>query len=240
MRIVQKYGGTSLADSALIRKAAQRAAELSSQGHQVVLVVSAQGDTTDQWVLKAKEWAPEPASRELDAYLSAGEQLSAALMAIALQSLGRQAVSLTGWQAGVHTDGIHGDARILEVDTSRLEKELAEGKIPVVAGFQGLAPNGDVTTLGRGGSDTTAVALAVWLKADKCQIFTDVDGVYERDPRQDSSARKFDRIGYDHMLWLIDQGAQVLHDRSVELAKKYGVPIQVLSAFQDAEGTTVE
>ncbi len=240
MRMVQKYGGTSVGTETRIQKAASRAVSLANQGHQVVLVVSAQGHTTDELLGKAQGIDPRGSDREMDACLSAGEQISAALMAMAIQSQGKQAVSLSGWQAGIQTDGVHADARILAIDTSRLERELEAGKIVVVAGFQGLGPNQDVTTLGRGGSDTTAVALAAWLKADKCQIFTDVDGVYDRDPRKDSQARKFTRIGYDAMLELMREGAQVLHDRSVELAKAYKIPVEVLSAFSDAPGTLVE
>ena len=165
--------------------------------------------------------------------------MSACLMAMALESLGRKSVSLTGWQAGIRTDGCHGDARILEICTDRIRRELAMGKIVVVAGFQGIGSDGDVTTLGRGGSDTTAVALAAWLKADRCLIYTDVDGVYDRDPRLHPDAKRFDRIGYDEMLTLARGGAQVLHHRCVELGKDHGVPIRVLSSFRGGEGTLV-
>ena len=175
----------------------------------------------------------------MDAYLAAGEQMSAALMAMAIGALGCGAVSLSGAQAGVHTDDVHGNARILNVDPGRIFRELDGGKIVVAAGFQGISPRGDVTTLGRGGSDTTAVALAAALGADKCQIFTDVDGVYDRDPRLHPDARRFDRIGYDKMLALIENGAQVLHDRSVETAREHGLKIEVLSAFADTPGTIV-
>jgi aspartate kinase len=175
----------------------------------------------------------------MDAYLAAGEQMSAALTAMALGSLGQVAVSLTGAQAGIHTDGIHGNARITRIDTDRIRRELDMGKIVVVAGFQGIDSDGDVTTLGRGGSDTTAVALAAYLGADRCQIFTDVDGVYDRDPRMYADARRFDRIGYGKMLELIENGAQVLHDRSVELARDWGIEVEVLSAFADTPGTIV-
>ena len=239
MLIVQKYGGTSLGDEARIGKAARRAAELSRGGHRIVIVVSAQGDTTDELIEKAAKVNKRRAAREMDAYLAAGEQMSAGLMAMAIGALGCGAVSLTGWQAGIHTDGAHGNARILSVDTARIEKELDAGKIVVVAGFQGVDNDGDITTLGRGGSDTTAVALAAGLKADKCQIFTDVDGVYDRDPRVFPDAKRFDTISYEKMLALIENGAQVLHDRSVEFAMQYRIPVEVLSAFTGAPGTVV-
>lgn len=239
MLIVQKYGGTSLADAGRIRAAARRAAELAWQGNQVVVVVSAQGDTTDMLIEKAGQINRHRAAREMDAYLAAGEQMSAGLMSMAIGALGCGAVSLTGWQAGIHTDGVHGNARITHIDPRRIRKELEAGKIVVVSGFQGLDPDGDITTLGRGGSDTTAVALAAFLEADKCQIYTDVDGVYDRDPRQFPDAKRFDCIGYDKMMALIENGAQVLHDRSVEFAREYGIRVEVLSAFTGTPGTVV-
>ena len=239
MLYVRKYGGTSLADGEKIMAAARRAAELHRQGHQVVLVVSAQGHTTDEMIRRAGEINRRGSAREMDAYLSAGEQMSAALMAMALGALGSRAVSLTGIQAGIRTDGVHGNARILMVDPERIQRELEQGKIVVAAGFQGMDAEGDVTTLGRGGSDTTAVALAASLKADRCQIFTDVDGIYDRDPRIHPDARKYDRIGYEAMLGLIENGAQVLHDRSVELAREHEIQVEVLSAFSDGPGTVV-
>jgi len=239
MLIIQKYGGTSLADTQRIRTAAQRAAGLAQQGHRVVMVVSAQGHTTDELIARASEINRRGSSREMDALLSAGEQISAALTAMAIGALGYPAVSLTGWQAGIHTDSTHGNAHIREISCQRILEELDQGKIVVVAGFQGLDADGDITTLGRGGSDTTAVALAAYLKADKCQIFTDVDGVYNRDPRIYPDAARFGRISYDRMLTLIENGAQVLHDRSVEFAKKYGIAVEVLSAFTGAPGTIV-
>lgn len=239
MLIVQKYGGTSLTDAEKIRSAAKRAAGLAQQGHSIVVVVSAQGDTTDEMIQRAAQVNRRGSSREMDALLSAGEQISAALTAMAIGSLGYPAVSLTGWQAGIDTDGIHGNARIRNISCDRIQKELAQGKIVVVAGFQGLDDDGDVTTLGRGGSDTTAVALAAYLKADKCQIFTDVDGVYNRDPRIYPDATRFGKISYEKMLTLIENGAQVLHDRSVEFARQYGIPVEVLSAFTGAPGTIV-
>ena len=239
MLIVQKYGGTSLGDGCRLQTAARRVALLARQGAQVVVVVSAQGDTTDIMIEKAEQINPRGSSREMDAYLSAGEQMSAGLMAMAIGALGIPAVSLTGAQAGIRTDSVYGNAAITNVETGRILKELGEGKVVVAAGFQGVADNGDITTLGRGGSDTTAVALAAYLKADQCQIFTDVDGVYDRDPRRYSDAIRFGRISYEKMLRLIENGAQVLHDRSVELARKHGIAVEVLSAFTGAPGTIV-
>lgn len=239
MLIVQKYGGTSLADAQRIRSAAHRATGLARQGNQVVVVVSAQGETTDLLIEKAAQINRRGAAREMDAYLAAGEQMSAGLMAMAIGAMGYPAVSMTGWQAGIATDDVHGNARIVSVDTHRIRQELDGGKIVVVAGFQGLDPDGDITTLGRGGSDTTAVALAGYLHADKCQIFTDVDGVYDRDPRLYPDAVRFGRISYEKMLGLIENGAQVLHDRSVELAREFGIPLEVLSAFTGEPGTIV-
>lgn len=239
MLIVQKYGGTSLENAEKIRSAAKRAAGLAGEGHNIVIVVSAQGDTTDLMIEKAIQINRHRAAREMDAYLAAGEQMSAGLLAMAIGALGCGAVSLTGWQAGIQTDGVHGNARILKIETQRIARELEAGKIVVVSGFQGVDPDGDITTLGRGGSDTTAVALAAYLQADKCQIFTDVDGVYDRDPRVFRDAVRFDRIGYEKMLALIENGAQVLHDRSVEFARDYKIPVEVLSAVTGASGTIV-
>lgn len=239
MLIVQKYGGTSLADAEKIRNAARRVVDLARQGIRVVVVVSAQGDTTDLLIEKAAQLNRRGSVREMDAYLAAGEQMSAGLMAMAIGALGYPAVSLTGWQAGIRTDSAHGNARIRAIDTNRILTELESGKIVVVAGFQGISEGNDVTTLGRGGSDTTAVALAAQLKADRCQIFTDVDGVYDRDPRIYPDAIRFGRISYGRMLALIENGAQVLHDRSVECARDAGIPIEVLSAFTGAPGTIV-
>lgn len=239
MLIVQKYGGTSLGDIERIRTAARRAAGLARLGNQVVVVVSAQGDTTDLMIEKAVQVNKRRAAREMDAYLAAGEQMSAGLVAMAIGALGCLSVSLTGWQAGIKTDGVHGNARITDIDTARIRKELDAGKVVVVAGFQGFDPDGDITTLGRGGSDTTAVALAAYLKADKCQIFTDVDGVYDRDPRIFPDAVRFRSISYSKMMALIENGAQVLHDRSVEFAREYGILVEVLSAFTGEPGTLV-
>lgn len=239
MLIVQKYGGTSLANPQRIQTAASRAVALIRQGHQIVMVVSALGDTTDTMIRQAVQINRRGALREMDAYLSAGEQMSAGLMAMAIGTLGCSAVSLSGQQAGIQTDGVYGNARIQAVDTHRIRQELENGNIVVVAGFQGAAANGDITTLGRGGSDTTAVALAAWLGADRCQIFTDVDGIYDRDPRIFQDAVRFSTISYEKMLRLIGSGAQVLHDRSVELAREFGLKIEVLSAFTGAPGTIV-
>lgn len=237
MLIVQKYGGSSLADEIRIRTAAQRVAALARQGHKLIVVVSAQGDTTDE--LLEKLVFPTRSLRELDAYLTTGEQQSAALMAMALQELGCKAVSLTGWQSGILTDDRHTDAKIIGLTGNRIIRELDRGRTVVVAGFQGINSRGDITTLGRGGSDTTAVALAAYLKADKCMIYTDVDGVYDRDPRKHPDAVRYQTIGYDAMLKLARSGAQVLHDRCVELAKQYRVPIQVISSFRPGDGTVV-
>lgn len=239
MLVVQKYGGTSLENRERIESAARRMADLARQGHKVVAVVSAQGHTTDQMIAKAAEVNRRGSAREMDAYLAAGEQMSAGLMTMAIGALGYPAVSLTGWQAGIHTDGAHGNARIISVDPQRIREELDKGKIVVVAGFQGIDPEGDITTLGRGGSDTTAVAVAAALQADKCQIFTDVDGIYDRDPRFYADAVRFGCISYERMLELIENGAQVLHDRSVELARDHDIAIEVLSAFTGAPGTMV-
>ena len=239
MLIVQKYGGTSLGDCGRIQAAARRIAALAHQGKQVVVVVSAQGDTTDIMIEKAAQVNRRGSNREMDAYLAAGEQMSAGLMAMAIGALGIPAVSLTGAQAGIHTDAVHGNARIMRIETGRILQELEAGNVVVVAGFQGIGENGDITTLGRGGSDTTAVALAAYLKADRCQIFTDVDGVYDRDPGRYPDAVRFGRLSYEKMLKLIENGAQVLHDRSVELAREHGIAVEVLSSFTGAPGTIV-
>ncbi len=239
MLIVQKYGGTSLADAGKIQTAARRVASLAHQGCRMVVVVSAQGESTDVMIHKAEQVNPRGSAREMDAYLAAGELMSAGLMAMAIGAMGCSAVSLTGAQAGIHTDSVHGNARIRTVDTDRILRELDAGKVVVVAGFQGVSDSGDTTTLGRGGSDTTAVALAAFLKADRCQIFTDVDGVYDRDPRKFPDAVRFGRLSYEKMLALIENGAQVLHDRSVEFARDYGIKVEVLSAFTGNPGTIV-
>ncbi len=238
MLIVQKYGGTSLADTERICKAARRAAQLVGKGHKVTMVVSAQGDTTDRLIAMAAPFGVN-APREMDAHMAAGEQMSAALMAMALGTYHCPAVSLTGWQAGILTDENYTDARIRYVNTRRIRDILDRGAVAVVAGFQGVDGKGNITTLGRGGSDTTAVALAAALGADLCQIYTDVDGVYDIDPRKYRNAKKFEAIGYERMLAMARNGAQVLHDRCVELAKEHRVQLEVLSAFRDVPGTVV-
>ena len=240
MLIVQKYGGSSLADSQRIHAAARRIAHCAENGAQVVVVVSAQGDTTDHLVANAQAVNPKSSAREMDAYLSAGEQMSAALMAMALEDLGCRAISLTGWQAGLLTDNTYGCARILRLQNSRIRRELDAGNIVIAAGFQGIDNSGNITTLGRGGSDTTAVALAAFLQADVCQIYTDVDGVYDKDPRKFPDAVRFHRLDYATMLEMARNGAQVLHDRCVEMAQQYGVRIQVLSSFREGPGTVVD
>lgn len=240
MLIIQKFGGSSLSDVKRIHRAAQRAIHAAKAGNQVVVVVSAQGDTTDHLVSAAAAVSPMVFPREMDAYLASGEQMSACLMAMAIQNQNRDAISLTGWQAGILTEDIHADARVLKLTNNRIREELDQGKIVVVTGFQGINSQGDMTTLGRGGSDTTAVALAAFLKADMCQIYTDVDGVYDRDPRIFPDAVRYNEIDYDAMLSLARQGAQVLHDRCVELAKTHHVQIQVLSSFRPGKGTIVK
>lgn len=239
MRMVQKFGGTSLQDSRRLRRAAEIVAKAQREGWQVAVVVSAQGDMTDRLIACAGELTPAPSLREMDALLSTGEQQSAALLAIALQQLEIPAISLTGWQAGIHTNGHFGSAEIERITPGRLEQALDEGMIPVISGFQGVDANGNITTLGRGGSDTTAVALATAMGAELCRIYTDVDGVYDRDPRSFPDAHKFSRIGYAEMLNLAQQGAQVLHPRCVELAKAGKLPLEVRSAFSDTPGTMV-
>ena len=239
MLIIQKYGGSSLADDQKIQNAARRAVTLAWEGHRVVMVVSAQGDTTDELIAGAAAFQSAHCRREMDAYMAVGEQLSAGRMAMAILSMGHPAVSLTGWQAGILTDDTFGNARIRSLGDRRIQRELEKGNIVVVAGFQGICGSGDVTTLGRGGSDTTAVALAAFLQADRCQIFTDVDGVYDRDPRRYPDAVRFDRIGYGRMLTMARQGAQVLHDRCVEMAREHGVILEVLTSFTETPGTLV-
>ena len=239
MLIVEKFGGTSVANAMRIRNAARKLVEEAKEGHRVVAVVSAQGDLTDRLLEKIRSISDHPSARESDACVSAGENISAALVTMAVESMGYPAVSLAGWQAGLATDKVYGNARIHSLRTDRILRELNAGKIVVVAGFQGVDDSGNVTTLGRGGSDTTAVALASFLDADRCVIFTDVDGVYDRDPRQFADAVKYAVIDYDSMLALCAQGAQVLHDRCVELAREKGILVEVRSAFRDVPGTLV-
>ena len=239
MLIVLKFGGSSLANTMRIYAAAEKIAAELQNGHQVVAVVSAQGDTTDFLLEKAHSITENPDLRELDACLSTGEQVSAAMMAMALQDMGYPAISLTGWQAGILTDGDFGAAHVIGLSSDRISKLLQQGKAVIVTGFQGISPDMDITTLGRGGSDTTAVALAAFLQADLCRIYTDVDGVYDKDPRKCPDAIKFDQIGYQQMLALAQSGAQVLHDRCVEMAMQHKVCIQVLSSVRPGMGTFV-
>ena len=238
--IVQKFGGTSVADSGRLRHVAQIITDTYKAGNQVVAVLSAQGDTTDELIEKAREINPGASTREMDMLLSTGEQISVALCAMAVEALGFPVVSLTGWQAGMVTNTVSMNARIKKVDTERIEAELDARRIVIVTGFQGINRYDDVTTLGRGGSDTSAVALAASLHADLCQIYTDVDGVYTADPRLVPHARKLDEVTYNEMLELATLGAQVLHNRSVEMAKKYNVSLEVLSSFSGNPGTKVK
>ena len=238
--IVQKFGGTSVADTERLRNVARIITDAYKAGNQVVAVLSAQGDTTDDLIEKAREINPEASSREMDMLLSTGEQISVSLCAMAIEAMGYPVISLTGWQSGVITNTVSGNARIKKVDTERIEAELNQKKIVIVTGFQGVDRNHDITTLGRGGSDTSAVALAAVLGADLCQIYTDVEGVYTADPRKVTGARKLDEVTYNEMLDLATLGAQVLHNRSVELARKYNVKMEVLSSFTGHPGTKVK
>jgi aspartate kinase len=240
MLIVQKFGGSSVADAQRIRNVARIVAETFLLGHDVVVVLSAQGDTTDELLEKAAELNANPSKRELDMLLTTGEQQSVALMAMCLESMDLPVVSLNSWQVGIRTDAGYGSARIRRVETERLRRELDQHRIVLVTGFQGVNKFDDYTTLGRGGSDTTAVALAAALHADRCQIYTDVEGVYTADPRKVAGARKLEEITYDEMLELASMGAQVLMNRSVELAKRYGVELEVLSSLVRAPGTKVK
>jgi len=237
--IVQKYGGSSVADAEKIKHVANRIVRTKEQGHDVVVVVSAMGKTTDELIALAKSISPNPPEREMDMLLATGEQVSIALVAMAIHELGHEAISLTGPQVGIITDSSFSKARIRHVNTDRIMESLRQGKIVVVAGFQGVTMDGHITTLGRGGSDTTAVALAAALGASVCDIFTDVDGVYTADPRIVRDARRIDVISYEEMLELASLGAKVLHSRSVELARKFNVPLRVRSTFSDDEGTKV-
>ena len=238
--IVQKYGGTSMGSIEKIKSVAKKVILEKEKGNDVVVVVSAMGKTTNKLVDLAKEISVNPDKRELDVLLSTGEQISISLLAIAIQSLGYDAISFTGYQAGIRTKGIHSKSEIESIDVDRIKENLEQGKIVIVAGFQGINENGDITTLGRGGSDTTAVALAAALHADACEIYTDVEGVYTADPRVVPNAKKMKEITYDEMLELATLGAKVLHNRSVELAKKYGVQLVVRSSLNRAEGTVVK
>ena len=238
--IVQKFGGSSVADANRVRNVANRVVETANAGNKVVVVVSAQGDTTDDLIEKAMEINPNASKREMDMLFTIGEQMSVALMSMAMDSLGVPAVSLNAFQVAMHTTSAHGSARLKKIDAARIRRELDNRRIVVVTGFQGIDKYNDYTTLGRGGSDTTAVALAAALHADACEIYTDVDGVYTADPRLVPTARKLESISYDEMLDLAALGAGVLHSRSVELAKKYGVQLVVRSSLNESEGTIVK
>lgn len=238
--IVQKFGGSSVKDAEHVMNVARRVVETYDAGNNVVVVVSAQGDTTDDLIEKAKEINPNASRREMDMLLATGEQISISLLAMAIEKIGRPVVSLTGWQAGFKTDAVYSNARISRIDSQRLKNEIDKRNIVIVAGFQGLNKYDDITTLGRGGSDTSAVALAAALCADLCEIYTDVDGVYTADPRFVKNAKKLDDISYDEMLELASLGANVLHNRSVEMAKKYHVNMCVRSSLNKNEGTFVK
>lgn len=238
--IVQKFGGTSVRDAERVMNVARIVTDTFAKGNDVVVVVSAQGDTTDDLIAKAEEINPNASRREKDMLLAAGEQISIALLAMAIEKLGYHAISLLGWQAGFETSSAHTAARIKRVNAERIREALDKKNIVVVAGFQGLSRHGDITTLGRGGSDTSAVAIAAAMHADLCQIYTDVEGVYTADPRKVENARKLQEISYDEMLELATLGAQVLNNRSVEMAKKYNIELEVLSSLAKASGTIVK
>ena len=240
MLIVQKFGGSSVADAERVRRVAGIITDTYKKGNDVIVVVSAQGDTTDDLIAKAQEINPKASKREMDMLMAAGEQISISLLAMAIEAMGYPVISLLGWQAGFQTDSNYMSARIKRLDTERLQNELDKKKIIIVAGFQGINSRQDVTTLGRGGSDTSAVAIAASLKADLCQIYTDVEGVYTADPRKVPNAQKLDEITYDEMLELATLGAQVLNNRSVEMAKKYNVELEVLSSINPVPGTKVK
>ncbi|MDH5661509.1 MAG: aspartate kinase [Elusimicrobiota bacterium] len=237
--IVQKYGGTSIAGPERIKKVARRIIETKKRGNKVVIVVSAPGDTTDKLIQTAQQITLSPSEREMDMLLATGEQMSIALLAMAIHAFGEEAVSLTGGQVGIVTDETFTNAKIRKIDTRKIEKELSKDRIIIVAGFQGITAERDITTLGRGGSDLTAVALASVLKADQCEVYTDVAGVYTADPRIVPDARKIDRISYEEMLELASLGAQVMVPRSIHVANKFGVDIHVRSSFNDEEGTVI-
>jgi len=237
--IVQKYGGSSVADAEKIKNVARRIVATKEKGNEVIVVVSAMGDTTDDLIQLARKINPKPEERELDVLLSTGEIVSSTLMAMALHGMGYKAVSLSGAQAGIQTDTIYSKARILHIAPKRVIKELEKGNIVIVAGFQGITDEMDIVTLGRGGSDTTAVALAAALKAQVCQIYTDVEGVFTADPRLVPEARKLTEIGYEEMLELATLGAKVMHSRAVELGQVYNMPILVASSFSDKSGTII-
>lgn len=238
--IVQKFGGTSVGSIERIQNVANRVIEEKSNGNEVVVVVSAMGKTTDQLVTMANEISANPSRREMDMLLTTGEQVTISLLAISLIEKGFDTLSLTGWQAGIETEAVHGNARILNIDESKIKEQLEKGKIVIVAGFQGVTKDGSITTLGRGGSDTTAVALAAALQADKCDIYTDVTGVFTTDPRYVKDARQLLSVSYDEMLELANLGAAVLHPRAVEYAKNYNVALEVRSSMERMRGTIIE
>ncbi|MHC0037431.1 aspartate kinase [Pseudoneobacillus sp. C159] len=238
--IVQKFGGTSVGSSERIKNVAERVLEEKNNGNDVVVVVSAMGKTTDVLVSLAKELSANPSKREMDMLLSTGEQVTIALLSMALAEKGVSATSFTGWQAGISTESVHSNARITHIDTKAIQAQIEAGQVVVVAGFQGISETGDITTLGRGGSDTTAVALAAALGADKCDIYTDVTGVFTTDPRYVKEARKLLSVSYDEMLELANLGAGVLHPRAVEFAKNYQVPLEVRSSLERVAGTIIE
>lgn len=238
--IVMKFGGSSVGNAERMKCVAQRIVEKKEQGHQCVVVVSAMGDTTDELIDLSAQITQKPSAREMDMLLTTGEQMSVALLSMAIHELGHSAISYTGWQIGMLTDEMHGKARIKDIKPRRIHDALEAGNIVVVAGFQGTSDEGEITTLGRGGSDTTAVALAAAIKADMCEIYTDVDGVYSTDPRVVKRARKLNEISYDEMLELANLGAAVLHPRAVEYAKHYNVKLVVRSSFTHSEGTIVK
>ncbi|MFI8493152.1 aspartate kinase [Peribacillus butanolivorans] len=238
--IVQKFGGTSVGSVEKIKNVANRVIEEAENGNEVVVVVSAMGKTTDELVYMAQDISRTPSKREMDMLLTTGEQVTISLLTMALIEAGREAISFTGWQAGMQTESVHGNARILNIDASRIQAQLQAKKIVVVAGFQGNDANGEITTLGRGGSDTTAVAIAAALNADRCDIYTDVTGVFTTDPRYIKDARKLQSISYDEMLELANLGAGVLHPRAVEYAKNHQIPLEVRSSMEKEAGTTIE
>lgn len=237
--VVQKYGGSSVANPDRIKNVAERVTGYKKRGYDLVVVVSALGDTTDELIKLAQKISNNPPEREMDMLLSTGEQISVALLAMAIQRLGYEAISLTGFQVGIITDTAHTKARIVKIEADKIKQELKKDNIVIVAGFQGMAPNQDITTLGRGGSDLTAVALAKTLAADECEIYTDVEGVFTCDPRIEPKARKIEKITYDEMLEMASLGAQVMQARSIEVAKKFDIPIHVRSSFSDRPGTMI-
>jgi len=238
--IVLKFGGSSVADNNKLNLVASKIIELYNQKNNIVVVVSAQGKTTDKLIQEAKELSNKPNKRELDVLLSCGEQITISKLSILLNSLGYKAISLTGWQAGIHTNLTNQDAKIQKIYTGRIERELKKGNIVIVAGFQGINENSDITTLGRGGSDTTAVALAAALNSKQCYIYSDVDGIYSADPNKIKEAKKIERISYEEMINISNEGAKVLHNRCVEIGEKFAIPIIAKSTFEENEGTVIQ